>query len=264
MIKETVSSDNLSGYAGIIPDEYLIGFDEGSVNATGVVFGDSPSGAVVWHEDKSNIVLDSLYVLPEYRRLGVGSKLLEDFAGKHLKFSYIAYGDRVTLEPFFIASDIVFDRSDCGLGSFTLAEAKAALEKKKVTKSGAVGIMGNELTFRDKAVVGKWLLDNYGVDVSPYLTEKPLSAFIIDGDSVRSAVLLRIGESDALDLDFVYTTPGNEIAFAGLLNRVFAENEKLFDKDIRIEMLLATDEGKKLYEGLFGEAKIKVPMIVAE
>jgi GNAT superfamily N-acetyltransferase len=263
MRTEAINQENIKEYQGIIPSGYLLKVSEGALRAEGALFGGSVAGAVIWHDEKSDMVLDFIYVMPEYRRLGVGSMLMEQLSGQHLQFSYVASGDRVTLEPFFDALDVYTERSDCPVGSITLRDVKDGFETKKVSRAGIKGLTVDELTFQEKGVVTNWLKSDFGVDFDSYNDPKVPSVFYLKDNEIEAALVMGMGGEGLIDLDLAYCSPGNEVLFAGLFNKAVSELEKNFDDDVRIEMLLTTDEGAGLYTGLFGETAFSVPVMVS-
>ena len=181
----------------------------------------------------------------------------------HLQFSYVATRDRVTLEPFFDALDIYVQRSDCPVGSVTLKDVREALDKKKLSKAGDGGLTFDELTFQEKGVVKNWIKSGFGVDIDSYTDTDVPCIFLLKDNEVEAALIMGDGGVGIIDLDLAYCKPGHEVLFATLLNKAVCELEKHFDDDIRIEMLLTTDEGAGLYSGLFGETAFSVPVMVS-
>lgn len=252
-----ITGENIAEYANMIPMEYMAEVGNGDLPAIGGIFDDTPAGVIVWKTDKDNekVVLLSLFVLPEYRRLGVASMLLSQLRDRSISFSYTAIDDRAELEPFFEAVGFDTERIDYPLGHLTLSFAEEALKQDKYSSVGVAGAKYSELGREQKRLVAEWLSQNFEQSIFSYSGNIAPSVFLIDKDAVYGCALLREEEKGHVEIDLVHYDRDNKKELIAMLNKTLSELSASHTPDTEIEMLLTTEEGKSLYEGLFGECE---------
>ncbi|MBR5421465.1 MAG: GNAT family N-acetyltransferase [Lachnospiraceae bacterium] len=100
MILSGIGTENAEGFTAVIPPELVR--DEDKL-AVGVVEDDKAVAAALFSTDEDAAILEYLYVLPEYRRRGVGSFLLkESLSALDLDLVQAAFSDDTEgMLPFF-------------------------------------------------------------------------------------------------------------------------------------------------------------------
>ncbi len=259
---ESIDKDNIKLYAGMIPVETEPLIFHKKTHAYAAVFAESPVGAAVWSEsDKDGYGrLLSLFVLPEARRMGIGSFLLETVMGKMIELGmegivcrYSDSGDRALLTPFFNELGIETNVASVPLGRVSLLEAAKAV--RNIPGAGKeTGISSAKLTGREKNSVCRWIEELSGEDPIEYLNGNSESFFVLEGDSVKSALLFRREDEETLSLDYALSSDPKTLI--GLLSHALRVYAGHYPKETRIDMLLATESGFGLYKKLFGDTDL--------
>ena len=262
MRTETITADKVNSYYNCIPEPFIEPIRQGKLLAVGGLFTDERQGAVVWEEREGGKgILKSLFVLPEARRLGLGSLLLKPLKGKVLDFSYEATEDRANLEPFFDNNNIFYGRTDYPKGRLTVAEAMEALRKKKVDQAPFVGMFFDELLLEEKTAVQQWLAKTCQESQMDYTSLNPSSVYLLEDGEVKSAMLFSKAERGTLGVDYVFCVKGTEAKLAGMMKKAMQLMSRQFRPEAEITMLMTTEQGLKLYSGLFGEPNETIPVI---
>ncbi len=258
MRRETINKDNLKLYAEMIPAELGPLLFQKNTHAFGAIFAETPVGVAMWDDAENDSYgrLMSIYVAPEARRMGIGTYLLESVmkdmqdAGKEgISGKYSDAGDRALLTPFFTEFGIEIETLDVPVGRVTLLEAVKAI--KNIPGAGKeTGVSSADLSGREKNTAIKWIETLSGESAGQYMTGKPESFFVLDGEDVRSALLFRKEDEETLSLDYAISQDPKSLV--GLLSLAVQHYALEYSKDTKIEMLLATHSGLGLYERLFG------------
>ncbi|MCR5278234.1 MAG: GNAT family N-acetyltransferase [Lachnospiraceae bacterium] len=258
MRREIINKDNVQLYIDMIPSDLEDLLFQKNVHAFGAVFAETPVGAVIWADTEGDTYgrLLSLFVVPEARRLGVGTYLLETVAsdmvdaGKEgIAFKYNESGDRRFLTLFFNIVGFETDTSDVPVGRVTFGDAARALKDLPGIETEA-GIPVSHLAGKEKAVLHNWISRMSPENASIYMRTKPDSFAVIDDGEVKGALLFRKEDEETISLDYAYSS--NPRSLIGMLSLALKTIAPECTKDTRLEMLLATDAGRGLYEKLFG------------
>ena len=256
-----INKDDLAAWSKTLPREYIPLIKDGLARAGGMEFVGINAGSVVWtHDGKEGCArLLSIDVLPEARRMGIGTELIreavKEMAAENLstvECSYGEYQDRVTLRPFLNACGLQTDLREMPLGRVSLKEAGEILwEKGFMKEKRGCGLRRLPMEDRRKAREG---IDSVSGGLGAYYDrEKPECYVLFRDGKMISAILLSEERKGVISLDYLYNE-GGPAALAGLLATALSELSREYPKDTKLEMLLATEQGRKLYEGLFGEA----------
>lgn len=262
MRTEIITPDLVSSYYTSIPDPFLIPIKTGKMKAVGALFSESRRGAIVFQEtEEGKGILKSLYIVPEARRLGLGSMLLKSLAGRVWSFSYEATGERVSLAPFFDNNNIFYDRYDYPVGRVSVKKAIEALREKRVDKASMIGRYYDELVLEEKKEVIRWLAETCSESPVDYTSLNPASVFYLHDGKMKNALLFSRADRGNLGVDYVICAKGEEIRLAGMMSKAMQLLMRQFRPDAEITMMMTTEQGQKLYTGLFGETEETVPVI---
>lgn len=252
----------ISKAADLIPGEQRRLIAEKGADGGFAVMAGEYIGAAVWRAADEVGELLSLYVLPEARRLGAGTLMMESVVRqmraaklKDISFKYSDMYDRTALTPFF--NDIGFETDvvDMPLGSATLKEIAEGLIKNKADKAEAVGECLYDLPKKDSNAINEELYKISGQDMSIYDVQWPGTYVIRDTDGgIMGAAFMREEREDILSLDYLFNN-GSPKVLMGFLKKIVTRLDDHYGPDTRMEMLLATDEGEKLFESLIGDAE---------
>ncbi len=264
MKKTKITKDNLKNFAGMLPVEVLQGVALGNVSAIGMKFSEMEAGAAAWVEVPGDSYgrLVSLFVPPEFRDLDVGHVLLQEVimemggAKKEgISFRYQEEGDRKTLTPFFNVFGFQTDVTDIPLGQVTLKDAKKRIDEtfKNIDEAG---VTIQSLRGEDRRMVADHIRGISGLDPSEYLNGSPDSFVILEDKKIKGLLLFSLQEDWTLNLDYFFSR--NPKDMAGMLKNAITQLLNDFNSNTNVEMLLTTQEGQKLYNGLFGEPGMTV------
>lgn len=257
-----IRKEELHAWNETLPVELAPLIRDGRARAGGIDFAGVNAGSVVWmHDEKDGYGrLLAIDVIPEARRLGIGTELIRE-AVKEMRSdkltgvncSFGEYQDRLGLRPFLNACGLQTDVEEIPLGSVSLGEAIESLNAKGLLKE-KLGCPVKNHTADDRTEL-RLLLDRISSGNSElYLKDKPGSYVIYDGENLIAAVLLSEEREGVISLDYLYNQGGPD-KLTGLVATALSELKKTYPADTQLEMLLGTEQGQKLYEGVFGEAK---------
>lgn len=264
MRRITITKKNLKDYAEMVPAELYDGIAAGSISAIGMKFSGMEAGAVVWSDipgdDYGRLI--SLFVPPEFRGLDVGHNLLQEAIfdmgaakKKGITFRYEDAGERRTLTPFFNIFGFRTDVTETPLGRITLNEALEKIE----SAFGSIEPMGvsiRTLSADERRIVSDHISQLDGANPRQYLDSDTDSFIILDKEKVKGLLLFSREEPDLLSLDYFFSQTPKHLA--GLLKLALRELLNTYSLETPVEMLLSTQEGLKLYKGLFGEPHYNV------
>ncbi|MCR5033553.1 MAG: GNAT family N-acetyltransferase [Lachnospiraceae bacterium] len=267
MRTEVLNKNNLELYRELIPGALdSVVFTQG-IHTVGALFAETEAGLAIWRDKEGQPYgeLMSLFVLPEARRMGIGEYLLEHVvedmkkAGKEgICAKYLETGDRSLLTPFLSEMGIETERMETPVGRVTVGEALKAVDKV-AGKLEECGSPVSELAGRNKAATLRWIEDLCGEDARQYMTGKPESFVILEDGEVKSALLFRKEDETTISLDYAFSSdPKSLLGLLKLAERTFATEMEM---GINIEMLLATQAGKGLYEKLMGEPSLNCTVV---
>ena len=247
----------------LFPPELMLPISRGDLKGGVACFAGEPAAAAAWRRDKEEGYgeLLSFYVLPEARRLGIGSALLsavikemgEDHR-KGISFRYSEYADRTALTPFFNDRGYETVVQEMPLGRLTLGEIRDHFAGKGFDKLEKSGCCVYELPKKDRIAVREKLEQISGQPADEYDREWPGSYALYENGKLKAALFLREEREGVLSLDYLFSN-GNAREMTGLLAGAAKRLLKHYPEDTGMEMLLSTDQGRKLYEGLFGKTK---------
>lgn len=256
-----LKQESLSEWAAFIPKELLEEWMYGGhpLYAAGITFQDEPQGALCWEENEKEWVLRSIYIHPEYRRMRLGSELVVYLSERmkekncgQLTVSYESEGERVTLTPFFGHCGFLMESMDIPVGVTTLGQVIASLKAHNAfQKKGRVRRF-DELSNRERYLCSEWLFQKIGEDFHSYAQECPSSFVLMKEDEITGILLLNEW-NDSISLDYCWVKQESIASLISLLAVGADELYKHYPKDMQIEMILATDQAKKMYSRLLGE-----------
>lgn len=112
-----LGKDNIAGFKDLLP-HYFGDEPEKDVIVIGVMVGDTPCAAMMLRKDNGRKIMkvEHIFVLPEYRRLGIGKKLIlaardtAETGGFHgLEMRYY-WGDPEVPAGFLISTGLKYNR----------------------------------------------------------------------------------------------------------------------------------------------------------
>ena len=256
-----LKQESLSEWAKFIPKELVEEWMYGRhpLYAAGITFQDEPQGALCWEENEKEWVLRSIYIHPEYRRMRLGSELvvylsdrMKEKNCRQLTVSYEPEGERVTLTPFLDHCGFLVESMDIPVGVTTLGQVIASLkEHNAFQKKGRIRRLG-ELLKQERYICSEWLFHQIGEDLRPYVKDHPSSFVLMKEDEVNGILLLN-ELNDSISLDYCWVKQESAASLLSLLAVGADELYKHYPENKQIEMILATDQAKKLYSRLLGE-----------
>lgn len=257
---KSIDKNNFPDYSDYIPEEFWDCIDNEKAFAYGADFSDTPAGAILWFsEDDSNAELRSIFVAPEYRRLGVGTELISPIRDRKICFCYEELGDKVSIRDFLAAVGIESEELSFGYGELTVGEAMRHFAEANIDSSKEYGCFYEELSRTEKKAVREFL-EKRGEYSGVYERNGGDSLFYISKNKVRAAILLSEGE-DMISCDYVFFEKGKMVIFFGMLARAAKHLKSRYDENERISFYLSTDDGRKLYEKLFEPIRYEVPIV---
>ncbi len=262
MSTEMINSKNLKDYKDLLAKEHMEGIRQGYFSGIGARFSDEVAGVILFCITESRTAdLYYIYVDPVYRRLGIGTELIDATSCSYFTFTYEATGDRVTLEPFFTALDIETERVDYPYSEISMTKIKEGLTKQNVIKAKRSGSFINELESKEKDIISKWVVEGFGENPVAYYADRPKSIFYLKDSSVYAAILLSELYDDTLSLDYVYSKNASPLSFAGMMKRILEKALEDYGGEAYVRMLPKTEDGMDLYTSLFGETERAVPIV---
>ena len=265
-----------AGWAQVLPEEIFVDLMRGNrqVHAVGVTFQEQPCGAACWEEQDMAWVLRSIYVLPQYRRLGLGRELVTYVAGqllteegRHLTVAYEGKpdGDSRALMPFLTSCGFMMERVELPLGVTDLGSVRDALQRRNAfQKMGGFRTL-DELTTREKHLVNEWLIDRTGDRLSRYMGASA-NGFAAMRDGELYGIVLYSGHGASTRLDYCWVDRVHKQILLPLLAAAVGELCTRLDgkteayASAKIEMLLSTEQAIQLYLRLL-EADIELAVL---
>ena len=258
---ELLSPGELADWAACIPQELfveLMNRREG-LYALGVRFLDEAQGALVWEEDEQGVALESIYVRPQARHLGLGKALIQRFAretwreGREIRISYVEEGERRLLTPFLENSGFFIDTAVFPTGAVPLRHLnEELLPQLGANRSGIRPLY--QLSARERGVCEKWLKEQLALPMKPYLVTEPASFAVIRGGEVQGAVLLR-RQDEGITLDYCWIMQSNPLILAKLLACAIEHLDEFYAPETIVRMTLSTTQARALFERLFGQTE---------
>lgn len=258
---ELLSPGELAEWAACIPQELfveLMNRREG-LYALGVRFLDEAQGALVWEEDEQSVVLESIYVRPQARRLGLGKALMQRFVretwreGGEIRISYVEEEERRLLTPFLENSGFFIDTAAFPAGAVTLRRLNEELLPQLGTNRSGIRPL-YQLSARERSVCEKWLKEQLALPMKPYLVTEPASFAVIRGGEVQGAVLLR-RQDEGITLDYCWIMQSNPLILAKLLACAIEHLDEFYAPETIVRMTLSTTQARALFERLFGQTE---------
>lgn len=257
-----VSLDRMSlpEWASFLPEETFVEMlcENREMYAIGVEFEDQPVGAVCWEETPSEWSLQSIYVTPDARRLGLGYELLAELIRrmreKGAQSLYAAYeptSDRATLTPFLINVGFLTDTLELPLGKTTLGNAADALRQHGADQKTVSYQTLSQLGRRDRFFCDKWLMEQTGEHLSHYIGGTIDSLVIMDKNEIQ-AILLLSEEHSTIRLEYCWIDRDHMYVFLPLLYAAIERLSVRYPKETGLEMLLSNDQVTQLYTRLLG------------
>lgn len=258
---ELLSPGELTDWAACIPQELFVELMNGreGIYALGVWFLGEAQGALVWKEDGQSVALESIYIRPQARRLGLGTALIRRFVRetrseeREIFVSYVEEGERCLLTPFLRDNGFFVDTVAFPAGTVTLRQLnEELLPQLRTNRSGVRPIW--QLSVREQGVCEKWLKEQLDLPMQPYLSAEPASFAAIRGGEVQGAVLLRRQEK-GIALDYCWIMQSNPIVLAKLLAYAIEHLDELYAPETMVRMTLSTTQAQALFERLFGQTE---------
>ncbi len=248
----------MSDAAPLLPGEYQSLLKKKELRGGVAVMAGEYIGAVGWHPVKDTGELLSVYVLPEARRMGAGSLLLESAilqmrgAGlTALSFTYSDSFDRAFLTPFFNNTGFETNVIETPLGVLTLNEIFDALKAVGVDRSEEKGHCVAELHGKEREGVLEALAAMSGQDMSFYNRTWPGTYVVGNDKKIEAAAFLHEEKDGVISVDYLVNN-GSQKLLAEFLNMIMNRLKNHYRGDTVVEMLLATPESEKLYGSMFG------------
>lgn len=257
---QELKQELLPTWAGAIPEELFVSLMQGKKNyhAAGARFLDETAGAICWEENEAGWSLRSIYVFPEYRRLGIASELIAQLSARmqkeNSKLLTITYNDEedlVMLEPFLTHCGFRMETITMPLGVTQLSTVQKRLEDPKLPKKVGSFARLHELNKRERLLCSKWMEKNLQESMEPYATAKP-SSYILLNESQVDGILLFGQAEDSLTLDYIQFRSSAVARVLPLLSVAVRDLSESFPPDTRIEMLLSNERAVKLFSHLTG------------
>ncbi len=248
----------LPEWAGVVPEELFVDqmLGKSRQHAAGILFMDEVAGAICWEENELSWELQSIYIIPEYRRLGLGSELMESLAArmrkkgiKKLNISYVGEEELVMLLPFLIHCGFAMETIDVSVGVTDVQTGQARLEKLRYDKKIGRYKKLSELTPKEGKICDQWMQTTLGVHIDAYEGVQPASYVILDGIQVIGILLFRQVE-DVLRLEYCRVKKEAIIRVVPLLAKAIADLGEQYPGDTRIEMILSNEYARNIYSRL--------------
>ena len=278
MSVEKLKNHKAIKFKGFIPGEYLDDVISGKMEGLGGYFADDMAGALIYEREDDLVTIRSIYVAPEYRRLGVGTELFDELPKGRISVTYEAVDDRVTLEPFFEAVDVELDRIDVPFADFTIGRARNALKRIDSYRAGEAGCFLDQLSPSQENTVLSWFKDEFGESGLDRATYDSSSIFYLEKNEVKGAVFIRkdvpsdfdivvngpdSSPDELFDIDYIFCDSSNKKALPAMMNRLIKRLSEEHKDTSRIQGLIMSDGGLKMYRALFGDAAVLIPVFVS-
>lgn len=255
-----LDQNSLFDWAGFLPEETFIELMNGTrhMNALGVEFLDEPQGAMCWEEKEDEWILNSIYIHPKSRRLGLGRELIAALSEKmknkncqELSVSYEQAGERETLTPFLRRCGFMMETMELPLGVTTLGDAIASLQEHQAFKKKGRFKRFDQLSKRERYVCNQWMLEEIGERITSYLQESPSSFVLLKDDEIAGMILLS-EQQKTISLDYCWIRQDSTASFLSMLAVAANDLYAKYPVEIPMEMILSTDQADQLYTRLLG------------
>ena len=256
-----LNKENLIEWAGSIPEEIFVKLMIGNPHycGAGVTFMDQVAGAVCWEENQSVWKLQSIYIFPEHRRLGLGSELMdylfgrmEEAACSKLVVNYEDEGEQITLQPFLTYNGFDVERLEMDLGRSNLQTISDGLKPFRLAKKLGNYSRISELKGLEKAICEQWMFKKLGEHVEDYAARKPFSYVIINKMKVAGMLLLKEQEG-LISVDYFKVKEHSVTRALPLLAAALEDLSKQYPMNTEVEMVLTNEKAVNLYLRIAGE-----------
>lgn len=256
-----LNKENLIEWAGSIPEEVFVELMMGNphYHGAGVTFMDQVAGAVCWEENQSVWKLQSIYIFPEHRRLGLGSELMdylfekmEEAGCNKLIVNYENDGERITLQPFLRYNGFDVDYLEMDLGRTNLQTIWERLKPFRLAKKLGTYSKICELKGLEKEICEQWMFKKIGEHVEEYDGTKPFSYVIINKMKVAGILLLKEQEG-VISVDYFKIKEHSVTRALPLLAAALEDLCKQYPMDTEMEMVLTNEKAVNLYLRIAGE-----------
>ena len=258
----------LPDWAGFLPEETFIELMNGRrhMYAMGVEFFDEPQGAMCWEEKENEWILNSIYIHPKYRRLGLGSELIAALSEKmknkncqDLSVSYEQAGDRETLTPFLCRCGFMMETMELPLGVTTLADAIASLQEHHAFKKKGRVKSFVQLSKRERYLCNQWMSEEIGERITSYIQESPSSFVLLKDDEIAGMILLS-EQQKTISLDYCWIRQDSTASFLSMLAVAANDLYAKYPVETPMEMILSTDQADQLYTRLLGGKRAQITL----
>lgn len=255
----------LPEWAGTIPEELFIDLmlQKNRYFAAGVTFMDEIAGAVCWEESEAAWTLRSIYVFPEFRRLGLGTELMdyvtnrmEKKQGRTMTVSYYNDDDLVMLSPFLTHCGINMELVELPAGSTDVQTVAQHLQLKNLEKKIGRYSKLSDLTQKERQLCDSWMLGNLGVHIDAYENVKPASYALLDGRNVLGILLFREVD-EVIRLEYCKVKSEAIVRVIPLMALAAENLSRQYAGKTKLEMILSSDQAINLYSRLIGGATEK-------
>lgn len=230
------------------------------IYAMGIEFLGQPQGAVCWELQAEGAILHSIYIKPDFRRLGLGNELMTGLAEKlqeysygEMTVSYIQEGELQSLTPFLIQCGFEMEVASFPEGTVTLEQVNSGLLKGLHEKSNKYTCRPlNELTPDELQICREFMQDEMEMSIELYLNPQPVS-FVAVSDNQLQGILLMRQKGEDLYLDYCWIRQGDSVTLVRLFINSMDSLNSHYAAETRIHMLLSTPQAGQLYHHLFGQ-----------
>lgn len=256
-----LTKENLIEWAGAIPKEIFVELmiENPRYHAAGVTFMNQVAGAVCWEENKSVWKLQSIYIFPECRRLGLGGELMDYLVDQmeerdcmKLVVNYQNEGERITLQPFLIYCGFEVDNLEMKLGRTNLQTVTERMKPFRLAKKIGTYSRISELEGIEKLICAEWVFKKLGEHLEEYVGEKPFSYVIINKMKVEGMLLLK-EDQGIIRVDYFKVKERSVTRALPLLAVALEDLSRQYPVDTKLEMVLTNEKAENLYLRIAGE-----------
>lgn len=251
-----LTKETLPYYANMIPKELYPKITSGSSMVLGAHLGQMPIGALVCTQKIQDSTLQSIYIMPFARRLGIARSLLEAYvaqmrrlAVRKASFRYLEDGDRLTLAPFFENVGILCNTIDRELALITLAEASECLPLSQSSSTHRSGTSIQACTRDERMLLYRFVQDQINADLSE-ASWTSAEGYMILKDQVLQGLSLFREDDGQLILEYLYVQENHPLLLASLLARSTQILQEKYPESTNIRMILANSASQKLFHRL--------------
>ncbi len=258
-----LKKDTLEDFAEALPEELFIDLmlDKRGLCAAGVLFLDQEAGALCWEENEAGWTIESIYIYPDFRRLGLGTALLDYLTQrmtkkkvKDLSATYTYDDDVAMLKAFFIHYGFDMEAVTMPVGQVSLRQLADSLQQHKLIKKPKRYSVIGSLTLRQREDVDKYLMKKLGQHIDSFEVGPPFSYVMMDKDKIQALLLFSQKEKE-ISLDFCMFKKESLIKTLPILVAVVEDLTASFSADTSVSMLLSNDAAVNFYTKLTGGEK---------